>query len=154
MLDGLQSKVNDLMGKVNGFQQDMKPVIEKVNNVVDTVQSIAGKVDNNIEVLETAVNKVKDTIDSIVEFEQSIQRRIEPPINDTINTYSAIVKGVMAFVDKFKNFRRSRIEESIYEEPSFVEEAARGFENEFQKEYDDINRELNEVREKLEEMRK
>jgi len=133
--------------KISSGIMDIKPkvekTIEKVNGLTDNVNTLVGKINDNVHVLSTVVEKIKDTADDIIEFEQKIQKKIEPPILDTLTTISAVTVGIKTFFEKLKENKRNKFLNFQEPIPEFVDEPI-----------EDINKELEEVNEKLTNMQK
>ena len=152
-------KFDEITGSIKDFQNSMKPVIEKASDLLDTSKNIAKKIDDNVDKLKTVTDNLKTVADNVIEFEEKLRSKIEPPVLDTIASYSAIVKGVKAFVEKFKSFRAS--DNSLYddefeyghdEDNYSVEIEAHN--RKIDKEVEDLNFELKEVRKKTEALKK
>jgi len=153
----LTIKVELLQDDVNKFVSHAEPLIDDTRKFISILHDVTDKVNDNMDVLKGTVERIKNTVDSVLEFEQRIQTKIESPVMDSINTYSAIIKGITVFFErikenKYKTFRKSRPEiespKGNYNEDDII------FDDEIQEEFNDINKELNEVRKKLEEMKK
>lgn len=152
-----KDKIDDLTKSFNDFKGKVDPIIGKYTAFVETANNIAEKVDETMTTVNSAVDKVKGAVEDIVEFEQKIKRNIEPSIMDTIHTYNGIVQGVKTFIDKYKSFKESRKSPSIQLSAEIdIPSKKEGYlaSEEFQHDFDDIDKELNEVRKKLEELRK
>jgi uncharacterized protein YoxC len=158
----LMIKVEVLSDDFNKYKVHLNPLIENISKLVGKLHNISDKVDTNLETVKRTVQRIKDTTESIIEFEQKIQTKLETPVFDTIDSYNAIVKGVRAFFEKIKS--RGHKSAKTTDEPDFDSEAISPqstensessiFDEEIQEEFNDINKELNEVRKKLEEMKK
>ncbi|HEX2788390.1 MAG TPA: hypothetical protein VHP32_10835 [Ignavibacteria bacterium] len=156
-VDAVKVKVDDLNKNFAEIKTKIEPSIEKFNTFIDTANMITEKANTTMDTVNSAVDKVKYAVDDIVEFEQKIKRNIEPSIMDTIHTYSGIVQGVKTFIEKYKSFKATRKSPSLKlsAEVDIPEKKEDYFSSqEFQNEFDDIDKELNEVRKKLEELRK
>lgn len=155
----LKAKVKILVGKVEVLHEDvtnfrtkLDPLIDDTAILVKGVNQITDKLGDGIDTSRRILEKVQNTVESINSFQKRIQDKVEPPIMDTINTYSAFVKGIRGFIDALKS-RPSRIKREQLEEKYYDEDKLQ-FEDEIQDEFNDINKELNDVRKKLEEMKK
>jgi len=140
-------KVDDLQRDVNKYKDKVEPLIDDTHEAIKRVNNISDKIENGVDSVNDAISNVKDVVNNVVEFEQRIQRKIEPPVFDTINTYIAIIKGIKTFIEKIKSGRESVSELSEELDSDF-------YDDEIREEYNDINKELNDVRKKLEEMKK
>jgi len=148
-------KVEGLQDDVNKFKITVEPIVDDSRILVKKLNNIFGKVEDNLDVVTNTVEKVRDTVDSIIDIEQRIQRKIEVPLFDSINSVSAIFRGVKVFFERIKSPGRHLISKTPSEIPEINnEEDEILFDDEIQEEFNDINKELNEVRKKLEEMKK
>ena len=147
----LVKKTDELHEDINTFKTRLDPLIDDTIELVKKLNNISDKVEDNIDVLRKATDKVKTIADDIVEFKDRIQSKIEPPINDTITFYVALIKGIKAFSNRLKTHYPSK---TTKENLLFDDEKKYDYDAEIKEEYDDINKELNEVRKKLEEMKK
>lgn len=152
-------KIDELSDSVKKFQTSLDPVIAKTTTFLDTANSITKKVDENMSILSTTTESLKTVADNIVEFEEKLRSKIEPPVMDTITSYTAIVKGVKTFVEKFRAYRSedktTYDDEYDYEyEEGSNESDEIIYDTKIYKEVEDLNSELNEVRKKIEELKK
>ncbi len=148
----LITKTDVLHDDISNFKIKLDPLIDDTIELVKKLNNISEKVEDNIDVLRKATDKIKTMADDIVEFKDRIQRQIEPPINDTIVFYTALIKGIRAFSERLKHYYPSK--RTTKENILFDEDKKFDYDAEIRGEYDDINKELNEVRKKLEEMKK
>lgn len=155
----VSGKIDELSDSVKKFQTSVDPIVEKASKFMDTANSIIKKVDDNMDVLSSTTESLKSVAENIVEFQQKLRSRIEPPVMDTIISYSAIVKGVRAFVDKFKSLHSK--DKTKYDDEydyEYEEQSDMYSDNEHNqkiyREVDDLNKELNEVRKKIDELKK
>jgi hypothetical protein len=159
-LKGLMTKVEDVQKDLNNFKIKLEPLIDDSLQLVKKLNVISDKVEDNIDVVKTTVLKIKDATDKVIEFEQNLQNKIEIPVLDTINTYTAIVKGVKTFFDKLRTGKKDvpapiAVRNKIDEDDMIFDTGDKTFDNNsIEEEFNDINKELNDVRKKLEEMKK
>jgi uncharacterized protein YoxC len=158
-IKGLMTKIEYLQKDVNAFKVRLEPLIDDSLQLVKKLNSISDKVDDNIDVIKKTVLKVRDATDKIIEFEQNLQNKIEGPVVDTINTYSAVVKGIKTFIERFRFGKRSDIRGYSGSESDEInfdteEKPVEVKNNKFEEDFNEINKELNDVRKKLEEMKK
>ena len=144
-------KTDELHNDINSFKTKLDPLIDDTIELVKRLNNISDKIEDNIDVVRKATDKIKTLVDDVVEFKDRIQRKIEPPVNDTITFYVALIKGIKAFSNKLKNYYPAK---SSKDNLLFEVEKKYDYDSEIKEEYDDINKELNEVRKKLEEMKK
>ncbi len=78
------------------------PVIENLEVITDKVKNVTETIDEQVDTIRSSINAIKGIADSIVEFEQRIQDRIEEPVMETVGTFAAIFKGVRTFVARMR----------------------------------------------------
>jgi len=147
-------KVETLQDDFTKFKIKIEPLIDETLVTLKKINSIAQTIDENLDGVKGTVDKVRNTVENITDFVEGLRRKVEPSINDTVNGYSAVVKGIRAFVEKFKSGDKminKPYNDNLLFEPS---ESPDNEEYDFEDEFKDINKELNEVRKKLEEMKK
>lgn len=149
----LMKRVDVLQDDFNKFKVKVDPLIDDTRTMVQKINKISDKVDDNFEYVTKTLDKLRAATDDVINFKDRIIRRAEPPIFDTINAFSAIVKGVKVFTDTWSKNKPSRTHYEV-EDNNLLFDTNSDSEFELDKEYDDINKELNEVRKKLEEMKK
>lgn len=145
----LMTKVDLLNDEFANFKVKVDPLIEDSKQLVRKLNAISEKVEGNIDAVRETVDKMRTVIDDVINFKNRIQEKIEPPLKDTINFYASIVKGIKVFFEKLREGKKSKSEEK-----PILSDSASGINEKFQNDFDDINKELNEVRKKLEEMKK
>lgn len=129
--------------------KDIKPKVEltidKINSLSDNVNSLVTKINQNAEVITTVVDKVKGAAEEVIEFQQNIQKKIEPPVMDTLNTITAVSIGIKTFFDRLKETKKRKIvndDESLNKIEDFKESM------------DEVSKELNEVNARLSDLQK
>ncbi len=142
-IKNISARVEKLSSDVMEVKPKVEKLIDKVNGVTENVNSIVVKVNENIHVLTTVVDKFKVTADNILDFEQKIQKKIEPSVLDTVNTISAVSVGIRTFFDKLKRNRKPTYRNDDDELSEYLEERAV-----------EINKELEDVNEKLSNLQK
>lgn len=147
------ARVEILQDDIANFKLRVDPLIDDTRTLIQKINKISDKVDDNFEYVTKTLEKIRTATDDVIEFKDKILRRAEPPIFDTINAFSAIVKGVKVFTDTWSRNKPVRSHYEVEDNNLLFDTNS---ENEFEldKEYDDINKELNEVRKKLEEMKR
>lgn len=145
----LMLKVDSLNDEFTNFKVKVDPLIEDSKQLVRRLNAISEKVEGNIDAVRETVEKMRGVIDDVIDFKKRIQEKIEPPLRETINFYASIVKGAKVFFEKLREGKKNKKEET-----PFLAETPSGLNEKFQSDFDDINKELNEVRKKLEDMKK
>lgn len=128
----VSAKIEEMSVQIKDIKSTMNPAIGKFQDLTENVNGVFLKVRENIDVLTTVVGKVKDTTENIIAFEQKIQNKIEPPVMDTINTFSAVTVGVKTFFDTYKSRKNEKISDK-----------------EFKNEIEDIKQSLEDANEEL-----
>ena len=147
-LKKLIGKTEELKDDVNNFKVRLEPLIDDTLELVKKLNAISGKVEENIDTVKKVTERVKDITEDIYEFKNRLQKKIEPPINDTINFYNALIRGIKVFTEKIKSPREKLPSDNMLFDDKI------DYDVEIKEEYNDINKELNEVRKKLEEMKR
>jgi uncharacterized protein YoxC len=160
-IDNVSAKVDSVQNEVKNVSAKVDPVIQNVNNVISTVGSITEKVNDNMSVVKDAVDKLKETADDIMQFEKKIRRNIEPPVMETITTFNAVIKGITTFIGKLKGLksipaRSTNGNSQYYGEDEFdeIDEVTDEARSEINRRYEDINKELDEVRSRLSDLKR
>jgi uncharacterized protein YoxC len=144
----LIGKIDELKEDVSNFKLKIDPLIDDSIELVKKLNTISEKVEENIDTVKKVTEQVKNITEDIYEFKNRLQKKIEPPINDTINFYVSLIKGIKAFTEKLKSPREKLpIDNMLFDDKV-------DYDVEIKEEYNDINKELNEVRKKLEEMKR
>jgi uncharacterized protein YoxC len=149
----LMVKVNGLQEDLNKFKTSVEPLVEDTRTMIQKINKVSDKVDENFVYVTKTLEKLGNATDDIINFKDRILRKAEPPIFDTISAFAGIVKGVKVFTDTWKSNRSVRTSHRI-EDDNLLFDANGESDFELEREYDDINKELNEVRKKLEEMKR
>lgn len=136
----ITSKFDEMSGHVKDIKVKLEPAIEKFQDLTENVNLVFSKVSENVDVLGTVVNKVKDTTESLLEFEDKIRRKIEPPVMETANTISAVSIGIKTFFDAY--MKRKKRKDKFYDRE--IEEL-----EELRDSIDDVNQELEDVNSRL-----
>lgn len=149
----LMARVDGLQEDLNKFKLSVEPLIEDTRTMIQKINKVSDKVDENFVYVAKTLEKLRNATDDIIDFKDRILRKAEPPILDTISAFAGIVKGVKVFTDTWKSNRPVRTQHHI-EEDNLLFDTNSESDFELEREYDDINKELNEVRKKLEEMKR
>ena len=144
----LTVKTEELKNDLNNFKVRLEPLIDDTLELVKKLNNISGKVEENMDTVKKITDRVKDMTEDIYDFKNRLQRKIEPPINDTINFYNALIKGIRVFTERVKTPKQKSSSDNLLFDDKI------DYDVEIKEEYNDINKELNEVRKKLEEMKR
>ena len=73
------------------------PVFTNLDAITTKVRTIAEGMKDEFDSVRYSLQSLRDMVDSIVDFEQRIQGKIEEPIMDSVSSFSGLVKGVKTF---------------------------------------------------------
>ena len=154
IIKSLTIKIDSLTSDFNNFKTKVDPAIDEALVLLKKVNKVVDKIDDNILTIRSAVDKVKDTSSEIMDFALNVKRKVEPSVMNYVSAFNAFSKGTQVFFNRLKS-NPDRIE-SHEENFLFDEHLENNNDNtiDFESEFKDINKELNEVRKKLEEMKK
>jgi uncharacterized protein YoxC len=150
------SKIDEVSTQVKDIKVKLEPVIDKVQSLTENVNRVVSKVNDNIEVLSTVVDKVKYTTESIVNtiqvttdsilaFERKVRNKIEPPVMNTANTISAVSVGIKTFFETYKKKRKNLETSYSMDVDEFID---------LKESLGDVNKELEEVNDRLTDLQK
>jgi uncharacterized protein YoxC len=74
------------------------PVLENMEVITSKVRTIAENVDGEIEQMRTTVGAIRGMAESVIDFQQRVQHKIEEPVMDAVSFLSGVVKGVTTFL--------------------------------------------------------
>jgi uncharacterized protein YlxW (UPF0749 family) len=148
----LMVRVDVLQDDLQKFKSSVDPLIDDTRTMIQKINKVSDKVDENFVYVTKTLEKLGNATDDIINFKDRILRRAEPPIFDTISAFAGIVKGIKVFTDTWKSNKTVRTHHVDEDNLLFDTNSESDFE--LEREYDDINKELNEVRKKLEEMKR
>jgi uncharacterized protein YoxC len=99
----LQKIFGNIERDVREITLKASPVLENLEGITGKIRAITDSMSDDFEMLRHAMWSLRDAIESIVEFEQRVQHRIEEPVMESVTTFTAFLKGVQTF---FQYFRR------------------------------------------------
>lgn len=113
-LSGTIVNLEAITGKVDGTVDRLNTSMDRVNSQLTVVEGIVGSVrqmtndvsriaDDATEVVHAARNVVI----SIVDLEQDIQQKVQAPVVEAMNLFSALGRGMRAFREKLAGPERS-----------------------------------------------
>ncbi|MCX7833434.1 MAG: hypothetical protein N2490_04410 [Ignavibacteria bacterium] len=158
IIKSLSARIENLQKDFDDFKVKLEPGIEDGIVLVKKLNKIADTVENNIHKFENVADKFKSFSEDVIEFGSKVKEKIEPPVLDTVTTFTAIFKGVKTFFERLKDHDKLKSVEENYlfenTESDFGKKQESIESSELKDDFEDINKELNEVRKKLEEMKK
>lgn len=154
IIKGLKNKVDSFQIDFDNFKTKVDPAIDETLILLKKVNKVVDKIDVNILTIKGAVDKVKDTSSEIMDFVLTVKRKVEPSVMNYVTSITAFTKGTQAFFSKLKS-DNERVE--LQDENFLFDEHLEDNNDtpiDYENEFKDINKELNEVRKKLEEMKR
>ena len=163
LIKALTGKIENLSDDVLDLKKKAEPLIENSAKFLNTANRVADSIDKNMDTITSVVDSVKDTVKKITDFTDDVRSKVEPPVIETIASYTGIVKGIKVFIDAIKNrsgmyHKDEERQEDRYDDDYNLEFDAAAIEkqrNNRERESDDfteldnINAELNELRRKI-----
>ena len=80
------------------FNQHLPGIMEKIDLITRDISETVLIVKTQTSLFSSSAEKIKKAAEDILDFERSIRMEIESPIMQIVGTYSAVVKGVRAFI--------------------------------------------------------
>jgi uncharacterized protein YoxC len=93
----INGAIDNIEKQVAEITQKTMPLVENSLLITNDIREISGIIKGQVEKVDTIVDSLKDTTDSIIEFEQKVQKEVETNVFDTLNMIAAISKGVRTF---------------------------------------------------------
>lgn len=97
--------IDNINGAVDNMERHVETIVTKAEPLIDNsliisndIKEISGTVKVQAEKIGGIVSSVKDTTDSIIQFEQNVQREVESNVYDTLNLVTSVSKGVKTFL--------------------------------------------------------
>lgn len=97
-IDNINGAVDNMEKQIDTLVTKAEPLIENSLVISNDLKEITGTVKLQASKVEGIVDSVKDTTDSIIKFEQNVQREVETNVYDGLNMISSVVKGVKTFL--------------------------------------------------------
>lgn len=98
------ARVREALESINGTIKDvgvhLTPVLTNVESVTAHLNNITADVEQQMTMVRSSVGALKTTADTIMQFEQDIQSRVEGPIRDLVAIVKATSRGVRTFMDR------------------------------------------------------
>jgi len=96
-VDNINSAIDNMEKKVDHIATKTEPLIDNSLIISSDLKDISSNLRIQAAKVEGIVDSVKDTADSIIEFEQKVQKEVETNVFDTLNMIAALSKGVRTF---------------------------------------------------------
>ncbi|HMT11341.1 MAG TPA: DUF948 domain-containing protein [Ignavibacteria bacterium] len=112
-IDNINSTIDNIESKVEQITTKTEPLIENSLLITNDIKEISTNLKVQSAKINGIVDTVKDTTDSIVGFEQKVQKEVETNVFDALNMVNAVSKGVKAFLgvvsgSKNGSYRRNK----------------------------------------------
>ncbi|MFI5252273.1 MAG: hypothetical protein ACHQQQ_07590 [Bacteroidota bacterium] len=92
------------------IERDIREMSEKISPVFTNLEAITAKFRNitdgmsdDFEMVRFSLRSLRDAIESIVDFEQRVQQKIEEPVLQTVTTFTAFLKGIRTFLQVMRS---------------------------------------------------
>lgn len=97
-VDNINGAIDNIEKQVDTLVTKAEPLIDNGLIISNDIKEISGTVKVQAAKIEGIIDSVKDTTDSIIRFEQNVQREVEYNVYDVLNLVSSISKGVKTFM--------------------------------------------------------
>ncbi len=97
----MNQSVNNINSKIDHLSAKTEPLIDNSIQISLDLKDITANLKTQSQKINGIVDTVKDTTDSIIDFEQKVQKEVETNIFDVLNMVSAVSKGIKSFLNVF-----------------------------------------------------
>ncbi|HMQ79525.1 MAG TPA: DUF948 domain-containing protein [Ignavibacteria bacterium] len=104
-IDNINSTIDNIESKVDHITTKTEPLIENSLLITNDIKEISSNLKIQSAKINGIVDTVKDTTDSIVNFEQKVQKEVETNVFDALNMVSALSKGIKSFLNVLSGSR-------------------------------------------------
>ncbi len=108
-IDNINSTIDNIESKVDHITTKTEPLIENSLLITNDIKEISANLKIQSAKINGIVDTVKDTTDSIVDFEQKVQREVETNVFDALNMVSAVSKGIKSFLNVLSGSKNGSI---------------------------------------------
>lgn len=108
-IDNINSTIDNIESKVDHITTKTEPLIENSLLITNDIKEISSNLKIQSAKINGIVDTVKDTTDSIVDFEQKVQREVETNVFDALNMVSAVSKGIKSFLNVLSGSKNGSI---------------------------------------------
>ncbi len=120
-VNNINGAVDKMEKTVDNFVTKTEPLIENSLLITNDIKDISGMLKQQTAKVEGIVDSVKDTTDSIIEFEQKVQKEVETNVFDTLNMIAAVSRGLKTFLSALKGSGNGSVSKSRLRSRSSVE---------------------------------
>ncbi len=104
-VDNINGAIDKIESKVDHITTKTEPLIENSLVISNDIKEISSNLKIQSAKLSGIVDTVKDTTDSIVNFEQKVQKEVETNVFDALNMVNAVSKGIKSFLNVISGSR-------------------------------------------------
>ncbi len=104
-VDNINSTIDNIEAKVDHITTKTEPLIENSLLITNDIKEISSNLKIQSAKINGIVDTVKDTTDSMVNFEQKVQKEVETNVFDALNMASAVSKGIKSFLSVISGSR-------------------------------------------------
>src|SRR4030095_5838636 len=97
-IDNINGAIDSIQERVDNIATKAEPLIENSMIISNDIKEISGSLKKQAAKVDNIVDSVKDTTDSIIEFEQKVQKEVEDNVFDTLNMIAAVSRGIKTFI--------------------------------------------------------
>ena len=123
-VDNINSTIDNIEAKVDHITTKTEPLIENSLLITNDIKEISSNLKIQSAKINGIVDTVKDTTDSMINFEQKVQKEVETNVFDALNMVNAVSKGIKSFLSvisgskngsyKSKKIRSYETDEDLY----------------------------------------
>lgn len=100
-IDNINGAIDNIEKKIDHITTKAEPLIDNSLLISNDIKEISENLKIQSQRVTGIVDSVKDTTDSIIEFEQKVQKDVESNVFDALNMVSAVTRGVKTFIGAF-----------------------------------------------------
>ena len=104
-VDNINGAIDKIESKVDNITTKTEPLIENSLVISNDIKEITSNLKIQSAKINGIVDTVKDTTDSIVNFEQKVQKEVETNVFDALNMVNAVSKGIKSFLNVISGSR-------------------------------------------------
>jgi uncharacterized protein YoxC len=104
-VDNINGAIDNIESKVDHITTKTEPLIENSLLITNDIKEISENLKIQSAKVNGIVDSVKDTTDSIVNFEQKVQKEVETNVFDALNMVNAVSKGIKSFLSVISSSR-------------------------------------------------
>ncbi len=108
-IDNINGAINSIEKKVDHITTKTEPLIDNSLLISNDIKEITANLKIQSAKINGIVDTVKDTTDSIVDFEQKVQKEIETNVFDALNMVTSVSKGIRSFLNVISGSRNGSV---------------------------------------------